>query len=464
MIDLSTDAGMREAFREIASWTPELEPVMPRLGADADPAERRAPARRWTLLAAAAVVALLIVGLVTVGRRSPTAPSAPVSGRWRAMTAAPIEPRLAPSSVWTGREVVIWGGYTPEGLPLTDGAAYDPGTDSWRSIAPPSIVPAPSSAPWSQASALRPVWAGGMVVSVVASQAAGPWGWDLVGYDPDADTWRTLDSNRYDQLASDELVPVAGAAPLHDVRALAEWRDLAVAIGWRSDLGHLGWATFDPQTREWSPFHPIDDLALTDDGYDLHVLQGAPTVTGDRLIVVARGAFGVGGFAVDLATGRGRGVATTFAGLRFDGSADEELAVVGVATDETGSSERVAAVLDPATLAWRTATPPPRGPAGEGLATLVAVPGGHVLLGGLAVPEATVGGLRSDSVAIAATSDVDRWASMPAAPFDVDRTGMVAVWTGRELVVWGGAAETPGGTVSRADRPLGDGGVYRPNG
>src|SRR5205807_189421 len=57
-------------------------------------------------------------------------------------------PRYDFASVWTGSEWLIWGGgeHDPNGnaravRSLGDGAAYDPTTDSWRTI---SLIGAPS--------------------------------------------------------------------------------------------------------------------------------------------------------------------------------------------------------------------------------------------------------------------------------------------------------------------------------
>src|SRR6185295_18653030 len=46
------------------------------------------------------------------------------------------------SSVWTGDEMILWGGFDEEGYyPVNLGARYNPGTDQWL---PTSTVGAPS--------------------------------------------------------------------------------------------------------------------------------------------------------------------------------------------------------------------------------------------------------------------------------------------------------------------------------
>ena len=65
----------------------------------------------------------------------------PASGRWQKMSdqGAP-EPRNTGSAVWTGTEMIVWGGDTT-GRRLGDGGRYDPQTDSWK---PVSMADAPA--------------------------------------------------------------------------------------------------------------------------------------------------------------------------------------------------------------------------------------------------------------------------------------------------------------------------------
>jgi hypothetical protein len=119
----------------------------------------------------------------------------PVANTWRQLPDAPIANRPYPSAVWTGTEMVVWGGCAPDppsnpgpcdaytGSEPTDGAAYDPTLDSWRRIAPSPLPPRP-----------RPhaVWTGTEVI--VWGGVVGPAPDDEVGasYDPTSDTWRPL--------------------------------------------------------------------------------------------------------------------------------------------------------------------------------------------------------------------------------------------------------------------------------
>jgi hypothetical protein len=59
----------------------------------------------------------------------------PVTSTWRVMADPPIARRDAAMTVWTGSELIVWGGGSRTGPPDLTGAAYDPTTDAWRRIA-----------------------------------------------------------------------------------------------------------------------------------------------------------------------------------------------------------------------------------------------------------------------------------------------------------------------------------------
>lgn len=90
------------------------------------------------------------------------------------------------TAVWTGSETIIWGGYNgpPFYQPaLGDGARYNPATDTWSSM---SSVNAPSprtfhSAVWNGSSMI--VW-GGMSANVFTNTGA--------KYDPTTDSWTAI--------------------------------------------------------------------------------------------------------------------------------------------------------------------------------------------------------------------------------------------------------------------------------
>ena len=112
---------------------------------DEPPATRSGPAR--TLVLATCAVLVLVAAFVVVGddgtERTAVdtvdeslAPDGP--GTWEAMSDAPIARRAHPASLWTGTEALFWAGSSLDrSFAYGDGAAYDPATDTWRTVPVP---------------------------------------------------------------------------------------------------------------------------------------------------------------------------------------------------------------------------------------------------------------------------------------------------------------------------------------
>jgi len=56
----------------------------------------------------------------------------PATNGWRNVSASPLVPRRDFACFWTGSEVLVWGGTRPGVANLNDGALYNPATDTWR--------------------------------------------------------------------------------------------------------------------------------------------------------------------------------------------------------------------------------------------------------------------------------------------------------------------------------------------
>jgi len=73
---------------------------------------------------------LLVWGGVTASGNLPPRGEAytPAAGTWTALPASPLRGRENPVAVWTGRQMILWGGIR-NGTPpreFTDGAGYSP--------------------------------------------------------------------------------------------------------------------------------------------------------------------------------------------------------------------------------------------------------------------------------------------------------------------------------------------------
>lgn len=110
------------------------------------------------------------------------------TGTWTKLPKAPIAGRNYPAAAWTGSEVLLWGGGDDTGTPRSDGAAYDPASGEWRTLAKSPLVGRRSmSTTWTGDGLF--VWGG----SAAGAEGTSEDRADGAVYDPDADTWRTLE-------------------------------------------------------------------------------------------------------------------------------------------------------------------------------------------------------------------------------------------------------------------------------
>jgi N-acetylneuraminic acid mutarotase len=123
------------------------------------------------------------VGSVSVSSLGVSATYDPRTNRWQRIATFPLAPRSLATSIWTGSELMVWGGDNPARLPeLNDGAAYNPRTNRWR-ILPPS--------PISGRSAQRGVWTGHELIIWGGQRLAVSLN-DGAVYNPRTNTWRRL--------------------------------------------------------------------------------------------------------------------------------------------------------------------------------------------------------------------------------------------------------------------------------
>lgn len=146
----------------------------------------------------------------------------PLSGTWRMLPPAPIEARIA-FSVWTGEELIVWGS-RERAARRRDGAAYDPISNAWRTIADGPVDITDGSAVWTGEEMI--VFGAGLDSNNHADTPTAI----AAAYDPDADVWR--------ELPASDLSPQAMSA---------EWLN-GELIAW--DYDHAS-AAFDPSANEW---------------------------------------------------------------------------------------------------------------------------------------------------------------------------------------------------------------------
>jgi hypothetical protein len=107
----------------------------------------------------------------------------PVTRAWRMLPPSPLQARYGATSVWTGSEMIVWGGSTASGG--TNGAAYDPSTRRWRMLPPTPIAEGIGDPPVA--------WSGHeMFVFLRPPEVSEPPSPVVAAYDPALDRWRTL--------------------------------------------------------------------------------------------------------------------------------------------------------------------------------------------------------------------------------------------------------------------------------
>jgi len=289
---------------------------------------------------------------------------------WRA-----ISSEKAPNSVvsagkvvvWTGREVLIWGG-------PTSGHRYDPDTDQWRLMSATNLA--------RPTEGYTGVWTGSELVIWGSRNGA------IAGlrYRPETDTWTTMS--------------VAGAPKARLYHTLVCSGPEVIVWGGRTattttapPLGTGGIYNLGNDT--WRPMSTNGALARS---------QHVACWTGTEMLVW-------GGLVPD-ATQPGVGVQYPSEGARYNPKADSWQAI---------SRQGLPGNLPGATILWT----------GKDLY----VWGGGETYTGISQRPVSNAGWRYRPA-------TDAWAPLACPP--VGRSGGSAVWTGREFIIWGGSSNTVG--------------------
>lgn len=242
----------------------------------------------------------------------------------------PISARDGHSLVWTGSQLLVWGGTTGlegAGEPLADGAAYDPDQRTWQEL---------PEAPDSGGSGHVAVWTGSRML--VAGGARDDTSHRVLAYDPATGMWST-----------------GTEAPFAIERGTSAtaWTGDRLAV-WNPGVGY---AEYDPASDTWTQ-PPAPPVPAPDDTYArtrvLHahgdLLYAVAAEVRDPLqVAIRRG--GTWTRADELGSGSG----TMPGGGEFS---DPRMANHTVATEAgllavSRSSDTIpAALLDPATGTW----------------------------------------------------------------------------------------------------------------
>lgn len=403
-----------------------------------------------------------------------------VNNTWATMstTGAPSA-REWPAAVWTGTQLVIYGGWAADGTMVSGGAVYTPGTNSWTTIASSPVGNA-SATKAAEAPPCEMAWSGSRVLVFCVGS------FDSALYDPATNTWE----------GSDVLTATAGASMVWTGSKLLRWGgvDMATYMG---ALPKTTGALYDPTTQLWSPiadsagvvsgrFKPsfvwtgtkaiawggydvfnstvLNDGGMYDPATDTWIatsMTNAPpgalyvtaAWTGSRMVVW--GGQDAGGVALNTG-GRFDPASNTWQAITTSGAptaryghswawVNSKMVVWG---GHDGSTPVATGKLyDPATDVWSNmvgSSPPTARSAHSTVSTgtKLIVWGGEDSSGNI---------LANGKVWDSATSS---WSAMSTTGAPAARHGHIAVWTGSKMIVYGGLDEN--------GNPLNNGGVYDP--
>ena len=301
----------------------------------------------------------------------------PAGDRWRRLAGSPLAARSEAVIAWTGREVLVWGGQRQSSLAgfgdeFSDGALYDPVKNTWKPMA---------AWPLAERYGARAVWTGTRLVV---------WGGALgrAGEDPPP----LADGAAYDPATTSgptwPAAPLAGRiAPLAGARggsALFSWGPAEIRNGERAAAADS--ALYDAGPNRWSP------------------AAAAPAPPKQTWCLDAGGCVGVD---------TGTGVVFAGQGLAWDAAGDRWATIAASAFADPFLEGKAQVWTGSRIMLWGggTADSPGESAAGHG----------HAGRCGLRPRRRPLGG-------------APRRAARP-------RARTVAVWTGRELIVWGGEAD-----------------------
>jgi hypothetical protein len=343
----------------------------------------------------------------------PTDPGArtPAGGpTWEPISRAPMAGRIGAGVVWTGEDMIVWGGVTRSRAieAVSDGAAFDPATGTWREIAasPHGVLGGGGRAA---------VWTGRRAVFWAGNSPDGPARGAV--YNPASDRWRVLPrgplGNREGYVSvwtGSELLIVGGT--------LGDGFPAPVA------------AALDPRARSWRRLPGLDAL-------DAIIPSGA-VWSGDRMFLAgARYLCPVPDSVCE---------DTQQVLVVYDPATDEleeidlagapaaSVAPIGWTGTEVlfaGASRADLVLFDPSNSSWRSASAAP-----------CAVDGFYrqtAWLGDRYVAPCGRDALQVYDVA------ADAWDVVEAGRSPMSsRAGSAIVWTDTELVVWSGTVRRPG--------------------
>ena len=319
--------------------------------------------------------------------------------------------RYGHTAIWSGQEMVVWGGYLGSDNYASSGGLYAPNSDSWTSV---STFSAPSARQSHSA-----VWSG---TEMIVWGGFGSSGYLNSGgrYQPSAQLWTAIATSGAPSARSDHACVWTGSR--------------MIVLGGRGSTGYLAdGALYDPTANQWT--------ALTLSGAPEARHSAAAIWTGNRLVVwggeAASGPVNSGGRLLFDASGapqQWQTVATASApSARIGHSAvwtGQKMIVWGGRNGNSYFGD--GALYDPATDAW-TALPTSGAPSARSSHIALWTGTEMLVFGGEDANGALATGAAYDPTA-------NKWRALSTSGSPTARSDAKAVWSGTELLVFGGKA------------------------
>jgi N-acetylneuraminic acid mutarotase len=351
---------------------------------------------------------MIIWGGIRLGVLNTGARYNPTSNTWTptSLVNAP-QARMEHTAVWTGSEMIVWGGREPTtASSFNTGGRYNPTSDSWTATSL-NNPPAPRighTAVWTGTEMI--VWGGDLRMSLGFTNTGGR-------YRPDTDSWTATN---------------LGGAPSARANHIAVWTG-ALMIVWSTDNNKTG-GRYNPVSDSWTPTNNLDSAPSVYSGVwtgtemivwgtNPGCLSGCPSVGGRynptidewRPINLA---------GAPPAPNRDQTIAAVWSGT--------ELIVWGTGNGLTpGQGGR----YNPTTDSW-SLTSTVNAPVTRSFHTGVWSGSELIVWGG----QDKQGTLRNDGGRYNPTSD--SWQTIDTSAAPEARYIHTAVWTGNEMIVWGG--------------------------
>jgi N-acetylneuraminic acid mutarotase len=362
----------------------------------------------------------------------------PTADTWTPLPTFPASFGTAPwSALWTGQEMIAFGGslvfnFGPGFVPTRTGGRFNPATNSWLPVAADGTPPGRQDH--------VAVWTGNEMIVWGGQYNNDPNSNDGERYDPATDTWAPT--------RRDATTPVGRIAHT------AVWTGTEMII-WGGGGSNTG-GRYNPMTDTWLAT-PVDPF--TPSGRDSH----SAVWTGTEMIVW-------GGFALAANTytntgGRFNPATNHWAATRFDASAPtarknhaalwtgSRMIIWGGGVELNGTTSfDTGGLYDPASDTWTPTRHDATTPSPRSAFSTVWTGTEMIVWGGYSstMPPRFNTGARYNPA-------TDTWTTMAVTPSTPQgRTFHSAVWNGREMIVWGGEAD-PFTTI------VNSGGRYRPD-